>query len=432
MTDSRHPLGDRFLLCTALFAFACADNEPASKPTAPDGTTATTDDSDDDVEVDVDNDGHDASTDCNDDDPSIYPGAEDVWYDGIDSDCAENDDYDADADGYQSDAHGGDDCDDADSTTHPDAIDTWYDDVDSDCAGNDDFDADADGHQKLNTRGPDCDDNDPLVHPGAFDDWYDGVDSDCAGNSDYDADGDRFDSSLHGGVDCDDTAGNVNPRSSEVCNDGIDQDCDGLLDCEDADCIVDAACVEDCSNGFDDDGNGLADCDDAGCVGAPDCPAYNLTIDGGRFRRWSKAWAWGVDNYFYAMSLSGSIVARTSSGGTTRCTFSNLDITWVWSPAAYRSGVFDGSPVGDCGGPLDVLFPEVLYFARNGYGGRFDFETPWWSHPTRGVYPHHTPFFTHQSFIRSYDSLTMSGTQHRGAGSHSFYLLGESHAFGYW
>ena len=50
------------------------------------------------VIADADNDGFNSiesgGTDCNDSDPSINPEAIDEWYDGVDSDCAENDDYD--------------------------------------------------------------------------------------------------------------------------------------------------------------------------------------------------------------------------------------------------------------------------------------------------------------------------------------------------
>ena len=38
-----------------------------------------------------------------------------------------------------------DDCDDLDADVHPNAADTWYDGVDSDCAGDDDYDQDGDG-----------------------------------------------------------------------------------------------------------------------------------------------------------------------------------------------------------------------------------------------------------------------------------------------
>ena len=45
------------------------------------------DDVDVDVDIDADLDGYETSTDCDDTDPSAYPGAEEVAWDGIDQDC---------------------------------------------------------------------------------------------------------------------------------------------------------------------------------------------------------------------------------------------------------------------------------------------------------------------------------------------------------
>ena len=48
--------------------------------------------------------------DCDDGDSTIYPGADEIWYDGEDQDCDEDTEYDADGDGFDSAAYGGDDC----------------------------------------------------------------------------------------------------------------------------------------------------------------------------------------------------------------------------------------------------------------------------------------------------------------------------------
>ena len=217
---------------------------------------------------DVDGDGYLVGTcggdDCDDGNAAVHPGAVDAWYDGIDSDCAGNDDYDADGDGHDSDAYGGDDCDDTDGSVYPGAADTWYDGVDSDCAGNDDFDADHDGYDSAGYGGKDCNESDPTINPGATEIWYDGVDQDCSGGSDYDADGDGHDSDAYGGDDCDDTDADVYLGAPEIWYDGVDQDCRGGDD-YDAD-----------GDGHDSDAYGGDDCDDTDasvwqdCVGAGD------------------------------------------------------------------------------------------------------------------------------------------------------------------
>ena len=117
------------------------------------------------------------------------------------------------------------DCDDADPEVHPGAQEIAFDNVDNDCDESTlDEDPDGDGA----TSG-DCAPYDAAIHPQAREIWYDGVDQDCLEDSDYDADRDGYDWDAYGGEDCDDTTKKVSPDAEEVCN-AIDDDCDGTVD----------------------------------------------------------------------------------------------------------------------------------------------------------------------------------------------------------
>ena len=186
------------------------------------------------AQADMDGDGFEATVaggeDCDDANPDAYPGAEEVWYDGVDQDCSGGSDFDQDGDGYEISDFGGVDCNDEDAEVHPDAEEVWYDGVDQDCSGTSDFDQDTDGFDSEEHGGEDCNDLNPDAYPGATDVWYDGEDSDCAGNSDFDQDGDGGDATAHGGDDCDDEDPAVFYDSGETAQDGLDDDCDVLID----------------------------------------------------------------------------------------------------------------------------------------------------------------------------------------------------------
>lgn len=82
----------------------------------------------------------------------VYPGGCDLPYDGIDADCAGDNDFDVDRDGYSSDAHA-------------DALRTYI---------------DAWGTTQLDPLAAlDCDDRNPEVHPDALEILGDGLDQDC-------------------------------------------------------------------------------------------------------------------------------------------------------------------------------------------------------------------------------------------------------------
>ena len=229
------------------------------------------------------------STDCNDADAAVHPGATEVC-NGVDDNCDGSIDegvtttfyQDADGDGYGNLAMttqactapagyvaNSTDCNDADAAVHPGATEVCNG-VDDNCDGSIDEgvtttfyqDADGDGYGNLAmttqactapagyvANSTDCNDADAAVHPGATE-VCNGVDDNCNGTIDegvtttfyQDADGDGYGNLamttqactapagyVANSTDCNDADAAVHPGATEVCN-GVDDNCDGTID----------------------------------------------------------------------------------------------------------------------------------------------------------------------------------------------------------
>ncbi|HBD05383.1 TPA: hypothetical protein DCZ32_02905, partial [Candidatus Uhrbacteria bacterium] len=233
--------------------------------------------------ADMDGDGWNMGEDCNDEDPSAYPGAEEICGNWEDEDCDGQDiecpPQDNDSDGW---AQDNGDCNDANASINPGASEVPCDNADNDCnaATLDVPDADGDGASVCS----DCDDSDPNNEPGKVE-ICDNADNDCDGLADelFDIDGDGW-TTCEG--DCADTNASVNPSRAEIVCDSVNNDCnsqtqdspdadgDGAgvcADCNDANASVHVGATEICNSADD-------DCDSAVDEGGVCVPNPN-TVD---------------------------------------------------------------------------------------------------------------------------------------------------------
>jgi hypothetical protein len=245
------------------------------------------------------------STDCDDANADVSPGATEACGNAIDDDCDGTVDetaahtyfHDGDGDGFGVDADTitseacsppsgyaavAGDCDDSRGSVFPGNPNERCDGVDEDCSlgvdgGGVDAaeDVDGDRHSALTaacTGGfpkDDCDDTNAAVHPGASE-ICDRLDDDCASGGGAAPEEDKDDDGYAplyawmctGGplpdTDCDDTNAARHPGAAEICN-RVDDDCsaDGLEVFEDYDHDMHAPADATCTGGFSRD-----DCDD--------------------------------------------------------------------------------------------------------------------------------------------------------------------------
>jgi hypothetical protein len=335
---------------------------------------------------DLDKDGIQASLDCNDRNPAVKPGAEEVC-DGLDNDCDGLTDNaaDSDKDGFNACA----DCNDKIASINPGAKDDLGDEIDADCDGVDGTDGDHDGVVSLASGGTDCDDTNSLTYPGAPE-KCDGQDNDCDTLTDEDMAGDVCNDGnpctedacdllaqkcLHTDVVCDDandctedsckpSEGCVNTPRQGLCEDGdhctisdicVEGQCAGMTkscddenpctadscDPEDGECLHDATtgpcddgdpCTTDdfCQDGQCQQGLGTLDCDDQNDCTADDCVELQGCVNAPQA---------GPCNDLDDCTSGESCQEGLCTGGTNACACNNSDDCWLQNDSDWCNGV---------------------------------------------------------------------------------------------
>ncbi len=286
--------------------------------------------------VDADADGYSDAEDCDESNPAVHPGAEEVC-DGVDQDC----------DG-----------------TPDDGLDAvWYTDADADGYGDPGVPTTACA-QPANTvaDATDCDDASAAYYPGApEEDCDDPADYNCDGSSGYaDADGDGWAACSE----CDDGSAVVNPSAVETCN-VIDDDCDGAVD-EDVESVFYADADGD---GFGDPGTtalacepsagwvaDATDCDGADAAtypGAPEvCDGVDDDCDGAVDEDVLGTFYADTDGDSYGDAATAALACEASEGWVADATDCDDE------DAAYNPGAAE-----DCADPADYNCDGTVSYA---------------------------------------------------------------------
>jgi hypothetical protein len=313
------------------------------------------------------------STDCNDSDNTIYPGATEVC-DGVDNNC----------NGQVDEGVGT----------------VWYQDSDGDGFGNIDVPQTACTQPTgYVTNGLDCNDNDDSIYPGAPE-LCDGKDNDCNGTIDdgagtitfyRDADGDGFGDAgvtatacsapvgyVTNDDDCDDADDTVYPGAPELC-DGKDNDCNGQVD----DGIGATWYIDSDSDGFGDVNTSVVsctqpagyvtnslDCDDADDTvypGAPElCDGKDNDCDGQTDEDGGVTWYIDSDSDGFG-DVNTSVVSCTQPAGYVTNSLDCDDADDTIYPGAPE--LCDGKD-NDCDGQVDegVIPTWYLDADSDGFG----------------------------------------------------------------
>ena len=308
-----------------------ASVNPAATDSFYDGVDQNCDGADD---HDADGDGYAACDECDDTDPETFPSdIPEIWYDCADQNCDGND-GDRDGDGAVDAEYTAsceewatinpgrpdNDCDDDDSSVHPaaeegvgdgedqncDGSELCYDDDDDDGFRDDagsviassDLDCADSGEATASDRTGDCDDKNSAINPDGKEVCdASNADEDCDGKADNDdlpstgttryyrdADGDSYGDTDDSGAlrcdadttykvsnntDCDDSSASVNTAATEIAGDEFDQNCDAKETC-----YVDAD-----NDGYRPNSTSTVSSSDTDCKDAGEAKASEPTTD---------------------------------------------------------------------------------------------------------------------------------------------------------